>query len=137
MSVILALRGRGNSGKTTTIEILHEIMIRNGYIQVPDRYRARVDFIDILSKKGKLIGITSSGDTFVRVSQRLEELTGENCNIIICACRTRGGSLDALVQYEDQEIRLIPKTIIRQRSRHETTNVADALRLLTMIEELI
>lgn len=134
---LIALRGRGNSGKTTTLNQLHALMLVHNYLPVPGQYSGRVDFSDILAKSGKLIGITSYGDTQLSVRQRLISFNQASCDIMICACRTDGGSLRAITSYDDVEIRFIPKTIVQQVNLRANTNLFDAMRLLTMIEELI
>lgn len=136
--LLISLRGRGNSGKTTTVTQLHSLMIESGYLQVPGQYSSRVDFTDILAKNGKLIGITSYGDTEDAIRERLIRFNEANCDIMICACRSDGGSLRAVTNtLSDIEIRLIPKTIVQRINIRETTNLCDAMRLLSIVENVI
>lgn len=86
---IIALQGRGNSGKTTTIKMLPDILLANGFKQVPNKMKNYGgDFLNIFQDGNKKIGITSSGDTFDLVKKRLNDLIIENCDVCICACRT-------------------------------------------------
>ncbi len=90
MSRIIALRGRGGSGKTTTINMLPAILVLNGYHQVPVMYRQYgSDFLDMYENGQVIVGITSSGDTYDLVYERLTDLVNANCNVCICVCRTR------------------------------------------------
>jgi hypothetical protein len=86
---ILALRGVGNSGKTTTIKLLHGLFLNNSYQVVSITFNPQDgDFRTIFIKNGKLIGITSSGDTFDLVNGNLEALINGGCILCVCACRT-------------------------------------------------
>src|SRR5690349_13956648 len=86
---IVALRGRGNSGKTNTIRRLHQLMIDNGYRLIETTFNAeKGDFRTVFQKKGKLVGITSSGDTYDLVHSNLSALIDAGCIFCICACRT-------------------------------------------------
>lgn len=86
---IIALQGRGNSGKTTTIKMLPDILIANGFKQIRNkRKNYGADFLDFYDDGNKKIGITSSGDTFDLVNKRLNDLITENCDVCICDYRT-------------------------------------------------
>lgn len=135
--MIIALRGRGNIGKTTTIGILYELLLTNNYEPLPGYFHGRVEISDILSKNGALMGITSLGDTYGHVSRNLWDFSITNCDLLICACRSAGGSCDAILEYTDQEIRFINKTIEGKASLRDRVNQSDALRLFTLIESLI
>lgn len=138
MGTIIALRGRGNSGKSQTIRVLHGLLLQNGYQQVRSSLGTTVDFTAVFKKRGKLIGITSAGDTFDLVHDRVQELVNDGCEICVCACRThdRGGhgtnaAIDTFANYQK---RYIEKTI---SGNHGQANRADAQRILEEIENLI
>ena len=138
MGTIIALRGRGNSGKSETIRILHELLLQNSYRQVRSDLGTHVDFTAIVEKKKKLVGVTSVGDTFDLVHDRLEELINAGCEICVCACRThdRGGhgtnaAIDSFANYTKQ---YLDKTI---SSNHGQANQVDAQRILDNAEKLL
>jgi hypothetical protein len=136
MNTIIALRGIGNSGKSTTIRLLHGLMLSNGYILIrTDFTEESGDFISIFSKDGKLIGVTSTGDTFDAVSEKLAELVGAGCTVCVCACRSRGATnvaAEGIVGYETQ---YIEKQY--EPSRQDASNNEDARILLEAVETLI
>lgn len=118
---IIALRGKGNTGKSTTIRLLHGVLIQNGYQVVSTTFNPQGgDFRTLFSKNGKLIGITSSGDTYDLVHDNLHALINAGCTICVCACRTfdRGGhgtnaAIDTFLptyqkQYSDKTIAATP-----------------------------
>ena len=83
MNTIIALKGKANTGNTTTINLLPAIMVANGYHQVPGKYqRHGVDFLDIFENGTNLVGITSAGDTYHAVYDRLNDLV-ESCALFV------------------------------------------------------
>lgn len=133
---IIALRGKGNVGKTSTIRNLHDIMLNDGFIQEPDGFGGRTDIYDILVKNDVLIGITSSGDTEDVLNSRLEMFNERGCEIVICACRTRGGTNDILDEYSD-DINFIEKKIAEDETQEEELNLEDAELLLQTVNDLV
>ncbi len=58
MKTIVALRGKGNSGKTETIRLLHDLMRQNDYQEINSNIRiAAWDFTSVFSKKGKKLAL--------------------------------------------------------------------------------
>ena len=89
MNTIIALRGKGNSGKSTTIRLLYDILLQDGFQLIQSNFQIEGgDFIAVYSKMSNLIGITSSGDTYDLVYDHLQNLLNSNCNICVSACRT-------------------------------------------------
>lgn len=142
MNKIIALRGRGNSGKSTTIRLLYDLLLQNGYQLISSNINVNGgDFIAIFSKNGKLIGVTSSGDTYDLVHDRLQELVNANCNICVCACRTFDrvppGTNAAIIEFTDYQNKFIEKTVDVNDATQRTTNGRDAQNLFSAIETLI
>jgi hypothetical protein len=142
MKRIISLRGRGNSGKSTTIRLLYDLLLQNDYLLNSSNFNVEGgDFIAIFSKNGKLIGVTSSGDTYDLVHDCLEELGNANCNIIVCACRTYDrvppGSNAAIIEFTNYKNQFIEKTVDENELKQRTTNRGDAQNLFTIIENQI
>lgn len=138
MKVILALRGIGNSGKTETITLLRSKMLSSDYERLPEKHEEHgKDFLDIMTKKGEKIGITSSGDNYDLVHDRLVTLTNEKCKIIVCACRTRGGTNEAIEEFDGYTDRYVEKTYEQDAMQHPRANRRDADRMLDEIETLL
>ncbi|HEX6981291.1 MAG TPA: abortive infection family protein [Balneolaceae bacterium] len=132
---IIALRGKSNIGKTTTIRNLYDIMLSDGFAQEPGSFGGRTDIYDIVTKNNVLIGITSSGDTEDVLNSRLEMFNERECGIVICACRTRGGTNEILDEYSD-DINFIEKKIAEDGTQEEL-NREDAELLLETVNELV
>jgi hypothetical protein len=142
MNRIIALRGRGNSGKSTTIRLLYDLLLQNRYQLISSNFNVDGgDFISIFAKNGKLIGVTSSGDTYDLVHHRLQELINANCNLCVCACRTFDrvppGTNAAIIEFTDYENQFIEKTVEDNEATQRTSNESDAQILFSAIENLI
>lgn len=138
MKKIIALKGRGGSGKSTTIKILPNILLKNGYGQVPGKFKQHgFDILDIFEKSGVKVGITSSGDTFDLVSKRLDELTKAGCEICICACRTSDrkppGTIAATQSYPNYKAFYMDKTYASDQTTQAKVNNSDANKLFRII----
>ncbi len=138
MKTIIALRGKGNSGKTTTIRILHDLLLTNDYAEVRSNFRVDGgDFITIFRKRNKLVGVTSSGDTYDLVHSRLQEMVDRDCKICVCACRTFDrvppGTNAAILEFQNYANEFIEKTVDGS-NRQSTTNSRDARILFDTIE---
>lgn len=142
MKIIIALRGKANSGKSQTVKILHNVLSENDFELVRSNLRNDTgDFIAIFKKNGKLIGITSCGDLYDLVFERLEELINEGCKICVCACRTYDrvppGTNAAVTSFPGYEHQFIEKTLEDKEDSQESINRKDARKLFDIIERLL
>ncbi len=142
MNTIIALRGKGNSGKSTTIRLLYDLLSQNSYQLISSNFHVNGgDFIAVFSKKGKLIGVTSSGDTYDLVHDRLQDLVNANCNICVCACRTFDrvppGTNAAVIEFTNYRNQFVEKTHNGNAATQQITNMNDAQTLLSLIDSMI
>lgn len=138
MGRIIALQGRGETGKTTTIKLLPAILQANGYIPVAGMYQNHGnDFLDVFENGKQRIGVTSSGDTHDLVFDRLTDLINANCDICICACRTFDrtppGTVAAVRSFPTHVPQFVKKTIAGSIAQQPTVNATDANTIFNMI----
>lgn len=134
MGRIIALSGRANSGKSTTIKMLPAILIANGYSQVPGMFaNFGGDIMDVFIKGKVRVGITSSGDTYDMVNDRLQDLVAAGCDACACACRTWGGTHNAINGIPGYTPQFQPKTYAATPAAELATNTADANTLFSLI----
>lgn len=127
MSRIIALQGRGGSGKTTTINMLPATLRANGYRPVPGMYQQHgADFLDVYDNGIIRLGVTSSGDTYDLVHDRLTDLINAGCTVCVCACRTSGGTHTAINGFTGYSATYIQKTYAATPAQEPTVNAADA-----------
>lgn len=144
MKKIIALRGAGNSGKTTTIRLLHTMLTDDGHQPIYTTFHEHRDFRAVFIIDGIRIGITSWGDNYETVHNELQRFVSDNCTIIVCACRTQDrangngvimGTNTAIRGFTDYESIFVPK--IQNREQQDDANMQDAKTLLTKIKAMI
>jgi len=140
MAHIFALQGRANSGKTTSIILLHDMLIGEGWSVVPGmRKNFGPDFLDVFEKDGIRLGITSIGDKYHDVVAKLKELIEKQCELIFCACRTcdkrrnSNGELEGTVAATKQlstSVEYHSKSVADRVTDQYPANESDGLRLI-------
>jgi len=99
MPLIYALKGRHNSGKTTTLKLL-ETMLVSKYLLTTQVYRTGTgDITVVMNINGQRVGIASGGDSEAIVLTNLKTLISYKCDIIFCATRSRGKTVSAVNSY--------------------------------------
>ncbi len=92
---ILALWGKGSKGKTTTLNLLTELL-SNNFTEINNQKYPTVsktnDNCYIVTYKGKKIGITTRGDT-KEVLEKDFEWLGKCCDLYICASRSKSSTV--------------------------------------------
>ncbi|MDG6882623.1 Uncharacterised protein [Phocoenobacter uteri] len=91
--MIIGFSGSANSGKTKALHRLISILENTQVI-------SDQDLVKVISYKGKNIGISTGGDYKDHVTQSLSTLVPE-CDIVITACRTYGGTHDAIDAWQN------------------------------------
>ena len=137
---IIALKGKENTGKSHTINIVYSFLLRDGYEQVPGIFRILgnpkfEDCFDILIKDGKkVVGIIGMGDypsspkIDYSFEKLLEEIERKECDICICACQNKPDIVSALSKYPHHII--INKTTSTLESEYRIIDFKDAESIL-------
>ena len=134
MSRIIALKGTGNSGKTTTIKLLPNILLANGYSRVAGMHQNHgSDFLDVFENGKQRVGVTSSGDTYDLVNDRLTELINAKCDVCVCACRTSGGTHIAIHKFAGYTSHFEQKNYATTTAQEPIVNSADVNKLFSLI----
>lgn len=94
--IVIVLQGKGERGKSTTLRRLIEILEKENAEKIgePEKERKKNDTWAAFEYNGRIIGITTSGDNEDELKPVIEYELPENCNIIVCAARTKGSSVD-------------------------------------------
>jgi len=103
MKKIIALKGKSNTGKTTSIKRIYE-WIKNNYaikIITPNTWSGD-DIKTIIKVDGFVIGICSAGDEGSTVKSYMDEFDKNRCDLILCACRTKGQTFQAIQSYRSK-----------------------------------
>lgn len=94
MNKIIVLYGAASIGKSTVLRLVHSElkMMSSGWID--GMQKKGVDLRDVFIIKGRKVGIETEGDPGGRLEKSLSEFRREGCEIIVCASRTRGGTVE-------------------------------------------
>ncbi len=103
---VIALRGRKNRGKTQTIKKVYPLLrdafpdARETWIHPESGFPVNTegDICMIMESGGVSVGIESEGDPDGRLFRSLEQFRSRQppCEIILCATRTRGKTVQAV-----------------------------------------
>jgi len=100
---IIALEGKGNSGKTTVLNIVLAELVKSSSsnVKAAQKIPRKIggDAREILIINGKKVGIETQGDPGSRLADSLKLFVKEGCELIVCATRTSGSTVDLVNQY--------------------------------------
>ena len=93
MMKIIVLYGKGNTGKSTSIRRFYEKYVKdNPLFAINKDDIGTLDLRLRATYKGKIVGIFSHGDSEWWVKDGFDYV-GE-CDVVICACRSKGAAMD-------------------------------------------
>lgn len=141
---IHALKGLTNTGKSTTIRTVYELLLSE-YPDAKVEHRRprppreiRVDVRAIITINGKKIGIESLGDPGNRLHESIKLFTKNKCDLIICATRTRGATYDTVAEQEPPySVKWHPKEATKSKAKQEEANNKMAQEFLKIAVDLI
>ncbi len=102
MKTIIAVWNASNKGKSQTLKELASLLISAFpkhviHFMNPTPYTSGGDFRLIIEVNGKIIAIESQGDPGTYLEKRLNDIHATyNPDIILCSCRTRGETVNAI-----------------------------------------
>ena len=103
---IISLRGPQNSGKTTTLTIVHDKLLKQSSQNSNNCFKeiSNGDFLDVIEYNGRKVGIVTQGDYSrgeCSVKNHLRELKNLGCDVAICACTIGYGkdSIQAAIKH--------------------------------------
>ena len=96
MPDIYALQGKKDTGKSTTLKALATtLQTKYPTATVQTIHNGKADIAIIMNGvNGFIVGIESQGDPNSRLQKTLDTFVNANCDIIFCACRTRGMTVE-------------------------------------------
>lgn len=93
MNIVIANSGHGSRGKSASIKALFKALSEK-YPNGTNVIKNHGDILATIRIGDILVGIESQGDPNSRMFDSLTMLREMGCNIIICACRTSGATID-------------------------------------------
>ena len=141
MVKMFVLQGVYDSGKTSTLTILDELLRKkypniegNPKCSTRGKYKDfQVIYTLTVNGKKRLIGIKTDGDNGEAVYEDVGWLVDNKCNIIFCSCRSYGGTVEAVKRLsEEADVRFVKKTLEADEAKRRKVNTADAQKLLAL-----
>ena len=87
---IIILNGKGNCGKTTVLKKLYaKIVADSRFSQIYFKKEEPLDLSAMFECNGKKIGLTTLGDGERDLKGPFDIFIKENCDLVVCACRSR------------------------------------------------
>lgn len=140
---IIAIQGIGNKGKTETVKRFREVLLE-AYPNSEEEIKESdgdIKTIITINYNGKpvKIGIESQGDPNSRLTREgLKWFLAEKCDIIICACRTYGETVDTIdMVSKNNGYDVIYNSPYKSGKDHEALNHLKAKHLLSLLKEYI
>lgn len=138
MKTIIALRNAAEKGKSSTLLILDTLIIskysNESIVETSRGNNNSIDFHSIFKINKKIIALVSQGDPGTALEKRLEEIIKKyNPNVIFCACRTKGETLNTINSLtEKHNLNQIWSTTYEVTQNHTQANVLKAEHLLDL-----
>jgi hypothetical protein len=141
LGTAIVLLGKPNSGKTSTLILVYESLLRDGKQVYGGRKIKEVHAV--IQVDGVKIGITSKGDIAESIIHPLEELgekladlVSQNCAVIICAARNSRNSKTATAVIETLEDAYEITWIEKEQNKPETDRLK-ADEILALVRQAI
>ena len=131
MPHLFALQGPGNCGKSDTLIRLLQALQNKYPSATIQTINGNTKDIAIIMRgvNGLVVGIESQGDPNSRLQESLPTFATAKCDIIFCACRTRGMTVDWINALSaSYSIHFIAQTQVA--NNHGATDAATASSLM-------
>lgn len=137
MNTIIAIRGVGNVGKTETIKNIYHLL-KSKYPEAKIENKiCGLDIRVIFTVNGVKIGIESRGDPSSRLFKSIPLFVQRQCNIIICATRSRGKTVQLIKEQKNYEIIWHEKLFIESTMKQQEFNIKMANIIMEKIVNLM
>ncbi|MBY0453453.1 MAG: hypothetical protein K2Q11_01045 [Burkholderiaceae bacterium] len=133
MPNLFALQGPRRCGKSKSLNILfQELQNKYPLATIQKLHPGRTEINVIMSGvNGLVVGIESRGDPGPWLGQSLTVFKAANCDIIFCACRPSGMTVNSVnALHPPYIVRFVPQTQVA--NNHLATNTATALSLIQL-----
>jgi ABC-type multidrug transport system ATPase subunit len=138
MKTVIGLYGPANAGKSATLRKVYELL-KAKHPNAPVTHEIiNHDVRAIFNINGHRIGLESQGDPGSRIFTSISLFVREECEIIVCATRTRGQTVEVIENLKPQySIKWIPKLREPDEAQHEQINKALATDIFKQVQSLI
>lgn len=138
MKKIFALRGKSNTGKRQTLRTVVEMLnAKQPNATVEHNPETQVDPRVVMTVNHLQIGIESHGNkTGGLLKETLDSFVKVGCDIIICATRTRGTTIEAVDALSGYEVEWLQQREQSQPTEQILRNIVMARQIVERVELL-
>lgn len=137
MNTIIAIKGVLNTGKTATIKKFYHLLKSKYPKSKIENEICGSDIRAIITINGVKIGIESQGDPNSRLFESILLFVKNQCNIIVCATRSRGGTVQLIEEQENYEIIWHERSRIKVVVQQEESSTKMANTIMKKMVDLI
>jgi hypothetical protein len=136
---VFALSGKANLGKSQTIRTIVELLTNNHPDATSDhKHKTKVDVRVVLTINGWKVGIESQGHPSGRlITESLDLFVRVGCDVILCATRTRGATVDAVNSLDGCEVQWIEQRELSKPHEQVLRDLSVARQIVEQIETLV
>lgn len=133
---IIALQGMPDIGKTSTLNLVYDMLVLNGggvsTIRQPLGGDPR-DFSDIVVRGTQRIAFFTMGDYSTYLANAIYDYDRQGCDVLVCALSTNNAKVRANNALNQFNTTRINKTIAPNGTSELATNTADAQTIFNLI----
>lgn len=138
MMKVIMLVGRNNCGKTTTLNMVYQDVLKTGGISTgrtplgdqkpatPQNF-LRNDFSDTVTFQGKTVTFFTMGDYSFGVTDAMTKYSNKGVHILVCACNDR--FVKPLREIKNYPRNIIYKTLASATTSEQEANTDDAKKI--------
>jgi len=139
---VIANRAVEKWGKSTSLNEVYQKLKKiysNMSPQVPLIIDNNGDIKAIFTIDGVKIGVETQGDPYSRIFESIDDFIKEGCELIVCACRTRGATIEKVRDLRKNGYRIIwaPNYSCNQNSAHKILNDLYVSSIVQMMDDVL
>ncbi|MDM0118687.1 hypothetical protein [Variovorax arabinosiphilus] len=135
MKKLVAVRGAANHGKSSSIKKFYELLMHQHPAAHAEEIFVGNDITVIVTVDGMKIGIESQGDPNSRLFASLARFVREGCEVIVCATRTRGRTVEAVASLSAKyQVEWLEKEYVPTPELHGAANTMLAKKILCSVQ---
>lgn len=133
---IIVLQGMPNTGKTSTLNLVYNMLVPNGGGVSTNRQPLGGDpgdFSDIVVRGTQRIAFFTMGDYSTYLANAIYDYDRQGCDVLVCALSTNNAKIRANNALNQFNTTRINKTIAPNATAELATNTADAQTIFNLI----
>lgn len=132
---IIVLQGMPNTGKTITLNLVHDLLLQSGGVSTNRRPLDGDprDFTDIVIWKTMRVAFYTMGDYSNLLNRAVYSYAGQNCDVLICALSTNTPKVNANKAINRFNNTRINKTLANAQMTEQQANNADTQTIFNLI----